>query len=101
MEINWTNPAIQDLKDFKTITKMLNPNDYILKLINNVNLLKEQPHLGKIYTYFNGYIVRQLVHEQHRIFYYEMEGTIHIVSVVHHRQDIKERIKYIQKNLKK
>ena len=99
MEINWTNPAIQDLKEFKNITKMSNPNDYIINLVNNVNLLRDQPHLGKIYTYFNGYIIRQLVHEQHRIFYYEKEEIIHIVSVVHHRRDIRERIKYIQKNL--
>ena len=41
MEINWTNPGIQDLKEFKNITKMTNPNNYILKLINNVNLLSE------------------------------------------------------------
>ena len=100
MEINWTNPAIQDLKDFKNITKMLNPNDYIKDLINNVDLLKEQSRLGKIYTYLNGCIVRQLVHEQHRVFYYEKEDIIHIVSVVHHKQDIKEKMKYIQKNIK-
>ena len=28
MVINWTNPAIQDLKDFKQITKMLKVNEY-------------------------------------------------------------------------
>ena len=97
MELIWTNPAISDLKEFRNYTKMVHPNNYISNLVKNVNLLIEQPYLGKIYSYVNGFIVRQLIHEQHRIFYYINNNTIYIISVIHHRQNIQEKYKYIKK----
>lgn len=48
MVINWTRPAIRDLKDFKEYS-LTNTSDYILELTKNVNLLIEQPKLGKIF----------------------------------------------------
>ena len=33
MEINWTNSAINDLKDFKNITKMTDCNKYIKNIV--------------------------------------------------------------------
>lgn len=101
MEINWTESAKNDLKEFKTITKKSNPNEYIKELVNNVKLLEDNKNLGKIYFYIKGYIIRQLVFEQHRIFYYEKNSIIHIIAVVHHKQDIKTKIKYIKKYFSK
>ena len=100
MEIMWTNSAISDLKEFKSVTKKLNSSDYIKRLIQNVDLLKEQPHIGKIYVYIKGHIIRQFIHKEHRVFYYEQEGIIHIVAIVHHKQDIKEKMKFLQKHIK-
>lgn len=100
MVINWTNPAIQDLKDFKQYTLMSNTNDYISDLIDSVNLLTYQPKLGKIYFYTNNCIIRQLIHEQHRIFYYIDKNTIHIVAAIHHRQDVKKKIDFIKNYFK-
>lgn len=97
MEIKWTKLAKNDLKDFYDITKMNDPKKYILELIDNVNLLMEQPKLGKIYFYLKGYIIRQLVHKQHRIFYYIEDEKIYIVSIVHHKQNILNKINYIKK----
>lgn len=97
MELIWTNQAISDLKEFKNYTKMVNPNKYISNLVKNINLLVEQPYLGKIYSYLNGFIVRQIIHEQHRIFYYINNNVIYIVAVIHHRQNIQEKYKYIKK----
>lgn len=96
MEINWTESAKNDLKDFRYITKKSDPNEYIKELVNNVKLLEDNKNLGKIYFYIKGYIVRRLIFEQHRIFYYEKDNIIHIIAVVHHKQDMKERIKYIK-----
>lgn len=48
MEIKWTKLARNDLKEFYDITKMTNPKEYISELIDNVNLLIEQPKLGKV-----------------------------------------------------
>ena len=48
MVINWTRPAIRDIKDFKEYS-LTNTSDYILELTKNVNLLIEQPKFGKIF----------------------------------------------------
>ncbi|MBR3254721.1 MAG: type II toxin-antitoxin system RelE/ParE family toxin [Clostridia bacterium] len=97
MVINWTESAINDLKDFKNITKRLDSNKYIKELVNNVKMLEDNKSLGKIYFYIKGNIVRQLLYEKHRIFYYEKDNIIHIIAVVHHKQDVKEKLKYIKK----
>lgn len=96
MEINWTKSAKNDLKEFRFITKKSNPNEYIKELVNNVKLLEDNKNLGKIYFYIKGYIVRQIIFEQHRIFYYDKNNIIHIIAIVHHKQDIKAKIKYIK-----
>lgn len=56
--------------------------------------------LGKIYDYIDNLIIRQLVYKEHKIYYYiENEKTIHILSLVHHKQDTKSRLDYIKKFL--
>ena len=47
MVINWTNPAIKDLKDFKEHSLMNKVEQYLQELVKSVNLLTEQPRLGK------------------------------------------------------
>ena len=81
MVINWTNPAIIDLKEFKKITQKNNANEYIINLVNATNMLIENPRSGKIYTYINKIIIRQLIYKEHRIFYYLDNDTINIISV--------------------
>ena len=98
MVISWTNPAVKDLKEFKEITKMTDVEEYLTTLVKEVNSLTHFPHMGKIYTYLHGKIIRQLVHAEHRILYYEQEEIIYIVAVIHHKQDIEERIRYIQQH---
>lgn len=100
MVINWTNIAVQDLKEFKQITKMIKPEEYIIRLVTYVDSLIKFPRLGRIYVYCSGFIVRQLIFEQHRIFYYINNDTIHILTVIHHRQDINKRIEFLKDYLK-
>ena len=97
MVIEWTNPAIQDLKEFKENSKIIDTTGYILKLVQYVKTLSEFSRLGKIYFYTKGYIIRQLVYQKHRIFYYINDNTIYILAIVHHRQDIQKKIRYIKK----
>ena len=97
MVVKWTSLAIQDLKDFREVTKISRPTEYIIKLVQYVDFLKEQPRLGRIYFYTRGFIIRQLIYDKHRIFYYINEDTINILSVVHHRQDIQKKIDYIKR----
>lgn len=99
MVIKWNNMAIQDLKDFKSITKMSNVNEYLINLVKNIDYIKDYPKLGKAYFYLKGILVRQFIHEQHKILYYIENETIHIIAVIHHKQDIKRKINFIKKFL--
>lgn len=99
MVMHWSNSAIQDLKDFKEYSLKNNTDEYILELIHFVDILKEQPKIGKIFLYVSNTIIRQLIHNEHRIFYYIDTDVIHVLAVTHHRQDIERKIEYIKKSL--
>lgn len=101
MVVRWHKTAMNDLKEFFEVTKLNNPKDYIQQLISYVNNLSEQPNLGKIYLYIHGFIIRQLIYKDHKIFYYNdnENNQINVLSVVHYRQDIKKKINYIKKYL--
>ncbi len=101
MVINWTNPAIKDLKSFLNYTKIENPSNYIETLVKQIDMLTAQPKSGKIYLYTNNCIVRQIIIDQHKVLYYVNNETIHILSVIHFKQNIKEKIKYIKQYLQK
>lgn len=101
MEINWTSPSIRDLRDFYNITKKSDSKYYIQKLIKQINLLKDQPLSGKIFFYTNKHIIRQIIIGEHKVLYYINGDIIHILAVVHFRQNIKEKFKYIKKYLLK
>ncbi len=100
MVVRWEKTSIQDLKDFKNHSKFSNINAYITKMVSYVDNLAEQPLLGKLYLYTKGYIVRQLIYKKHKIFYYIEEDIIHIIAIIHHRQNVQEKIKFI-KNIRK
>lgn len=100
MVIIWSTSAINDLKDFKEYTKKSDSNEYILELINYADSLISNPRLGKIYSYVNETIIRQLIYKEHKIYYYIYDDNIHILALIHHRQDVKTRINYIKKFLK-
>ena len=99
MVIKWKKTSKQDLKDFKNYSKSPNINEYLIKLIKYTDNLVEQPFLGKIYLYTKGHIVRQLIYEEHKIYYYIDEDVIHIIAIVHHRQNMQARVKYIKNTL--
>ena len=52
MVIKWTEPAFSDLNDFKSISQKDNVSDYIMKLFEYSQQLKEFPKLGRIYHYY-------------------------------------------------
>ena len=100
MVVIWSTSAIGDLKEFKEYTQQSNSNAYILELISYVDTLIDNPRLGKIYSYINEIIIRQLIYREHKIYYYIEDDKIHILAIVHHRQDMKTRINYIKRFLK-
>ena len=51
MEIKWDKASIEDLKNFRKYSKSSNIDQYIYKIVRYVDVLVEQPQLGKIYLY--------------------------------------------------
>lgn len=100
MVIKWDKTSIEDLKDFKNYSKLSNINQYISKMVKYVDILAEQPRLGKIYLYIQRNIVRQLIYEKHSIFYYIDEEVIHIISVIHHRKSTQDKVEFIKRYYK-
>ena len=100
MVIKWEITSIEDLKEFKKYSKISNINQYISKMVRYVDELADKPRLGKIYLYTRRKIIRQLIYEKHRIFYYIDNDIIHIISVIHHRQSIQDKVEFIKKNYK-
>lgn len=101
MVIIWSNPAINDLKEFKEITKKPNPNEYLNNLITYAEDLTLNPRLGKIYSYVQETIIRQLIYKEHKIYYYIENEEIHILAVIHSKENSKERLNYIKNNFNK
>ena len=100
MVIKWTEPAFSDLNDFKSISQKENVSDYIMKLFEYSQQLKEFPKLGRIYHYYKKIIIRKLVYKEHSILYYIDEDIIYIIAVIHHKQDIIKKLKTINSLLK-
>ena len=92
MVVIWTNLAKENLKKFKEITKKVNPDEYIEKLIKYVDDLKINNKLGKISTYIKGKIIRQLIYKEHTVYYFLEDEKIYILSVVHSREDSKRKL---------
>ena len=93
MVINWSNFAIQNLKDFLEITKIYSPMEYVNNLFNFTN------HLGKHILDFNSYQIRQVIYEKHKILYSVVGNEIRILALIHASQDYNKAFKKLIKEL--
>ena len=80
MVIKWTKLALSDLNDFRLISKKSKISEYIMKLFEYSQQLKDFPHLGRIYRYVKKYIIRRLIYQEHSILYYIDHDIIYIGS---------------------
>ena len=101
MVVIWSNPAIDDLKKFKEITKKTKPDEYLNNLVAYVKDLTFNSRLGKIYIYVQETIIRQLIYKEHKIYYYVENEKIHILAVIHSKENSKERLNYIKNHFNK
>lgn len=83
MVIFWTEPSKNDLRQIldtchegtKNATKR-----YILGIINSVDLLIENPYLGKLLIKPN---IFQMIYKKHRYIYMCVENSIYILAIIH------------------
>ena len=88
MVINWSNFAIQNLKDFLEITKIYSPMEYVNNLFNFTNHLIDNNNLGK-----------QVIYEKHKILYSVVGNEIRILALIHASQDYNKAFKKLIKEL--
>ena len=102
MVIKWTPLAIEQLQNFKEISKAEphNIKDYITSLVIFTNSLLSNNELGKIMFKLNDVNFRQLLYKKHRIIYYIKKDEIRIVSVIHTSQNLERAIAILEKYYK-
>lgn len=102
MVIKWTPLAIEQLHNFKKISKAEphNIKDYITSLVIFTNKLLLNNKLGKVLFKLNDTKFRQLLYKKHRIIYYIKENEIQIVSVIHNSQNLEKAIAILEKYYK-
>ena len=99
MVINWSEFAIENLRDFIKITKIYNIAEYTDELFEYIDSLKDNNSLGKYILTFNSYEIRQLVFNKHKILYYIFDNEVRILALIHSSQDygsmLKQMLKYL------
>lgn len=102
MVIKWTPLAIEQLHNFKKISKAESNNirDYITSLVVFTNELLSNNELGKVMFKLNDTKFRQLLYKKHRIIYYIKKEEIQIVSVIHTSQNLERAISILEKYYK-
>lgn len=102
MVIKWTPLAIEQLQNFKEISKVEphNIKDYIVSLVAFTNSLLDNNELGKVMFMLDDVKFRQLLYKKHRIIYYVKNNEIQIVSVIHTSQNLTKAIAILEKYYK-
>ena len=93
VEINWTELALQDLRDiYDYISKdsVFYADRYIDKLIERVDQLESNPKSGRVVPEFGILTIRELIEGNYRIVY-QINNTrsISIIRVHHSARELK------------
>ena len=91
MKINWTDNAIQDLKEIKAY--IARDSDYyatrfIEKLINGVDPLSTFPEMGRKVPEAQSELIRELIYRPYRIIYKINENYIDVITIVNSNRDL-------------
>lgn len=99
MVIKWTPLAIEQLTNFKKVSKAESHNikKYIIGLVTFANNLLSNNELGKVIFVLNDIKFRQLLYKKHRIIYYVKKDEIQIVAIIHTSQNLDRAIKTLEK----
>jgi len=91
MKINWTDNAIQDLKEIKAyISKDSDfyATRFIEKLIDGISPLSQFPEMGRSVPEAQDDLIRELIYRPYRIIYKINEKHIDIITVVNSHRDL-------------
>lgn len=99
MVINWSNFAIDNLREFKKVTKMNDIRLYTDALFEYTENLINNNDLGKYVLSINNLEIRQLIFKKHKILYCIVENEIRILALIHESQNYTLALKYMLTNL--
>ena len=100
MVVIWQEEAREDLKEYSRKSRMQTTEkiqNYISDLIEYVDLLGNNPCMGKLFYTYRNIDVRQLLFKMHRIIYHIENDEIIIVKIIHTSRDIDNVIKYFNR----
>lgn len=100
MVVIWHDEAKRDLKNYSQHSKVVTDGKvkkYITDLADYANTLECMPNLGKDFIKYKGIVIKQLLFNMHRIFYYIENNEIIIIHVVHTSMNIDTVIKNLYK----
>ena len=87
--LRWTERAVSDLAgiaEFISRTSAIYAEGVIGLIDHRLQLLRSYPHMGKVAPEAEELGVRELVIENHRVFYRVRTDAIEILAIVHGRQ---------------
>lgn len=91
MELIWTKTAKKNLKTLwyrVPIEAEKSTKKYILGLIQYIEILKNNPNLGKRLFQYEPLIVKQLIYRKHKIIY-QVKEEIYILTIISNVKNVK------------
>jgi len=91
MKINWTDNALQDLKEIKAYIARdsdFYATRFIEKLIAGVDPLSTFPKMGREVPEAQSELIRELIYNPYRIIYQINKTYIDIITVVNSHRDL-------------
>ena len=88
--VNWTRKAENDLNnifEFIAVTNTIAAKKVLTGILNSVENIELNPHMGKVFNSLLGDQIRECIHKKYRIIYeiQQSEGIL-VLSILHVRR---------------
>jgi toxin ParE1/3/4 len=86
VEIRWSTDALDDLESITSYIEQDSPEkacDLVSAIFEKVEMLKDFPHLGRIFSERNDERIREIIYKNYRIVYEIKSNFIEILIVTH------------------
>ena len=94
MKIEWSEPAVEDLRSLHAYIAKDSPHyaaSFIERLLDAVEQLVEFPESGRLVPELQAKDVRELIVQGYRIIYQTEAERVIVLTVVHGRRDLTRR----------
>lgn len=86
VRIEWTTRSLEDLNelhDYIARDSKSYANLFIIKIYETVQKLKDFPNIGRVVPEVNNPSVREIIFQNYRIIYRNMDNYVEIITVIH------------------